>query len=213
MLVRWRDGAYVAAVAMRLGIRPEAVAVRLAEMPGIKDVTVTGPGFLTISVTEPGAVAQDIVDGGDSGQAPPLPPGPCGTWPDRPRTFDNPGFRVRYAYARAAAVGRRARDLGILPARPEQPYRPSELCLLGLLTELPGRARQAVRERDATPYRRHLERVADAYHDVYERCPALPKGDEPLTERHGVRLTLTEAVRIVLNNGLRVLGEIPAERV
>jgi arginyl-tRNA synthetase len=119
---------------------------------------------------------------------------------------------VRFAYARAASVRRQARDLGFGPGAPDGLDEPGEVRLLGLLAELPGRAAQAVREGAATPYKRHLVRIAAAYHDVYERCPALPKGDEPVRPRHGARLTLAEAVRIALNNGLRTLGETPEER-
>jgi arginyl-tRNA synthetase len=120
---------------------------------------------------------------------------------------------VRFAYSRAASVRRQARDLGIARSDPKGLDDPYELTLLGWLAELPGRAAQAVREDDATSYQRHLLRLADAYHDVHERCPALPKGDEPPGPKHGARLTLAEAVRIALNNGIRTLGENPEERI
>jgi arginyl-tRNA synthetase len=55
--------------------------------------------------------------------------------------------------------------------------------------------------------------IADAYHDVHERCPALPKGDEHVGDRHIARIGLARAVRIVLGNGLRMLGEMPDDRL
>jgi arginyl-tRNA synthetase len=48
-----------------------------------------------------------------------------------------------------------------------------------------------------------LERTAEAYHDVHERCPA----EEP------ARVALAEAVEITLRNGLLMLGENPRERL
>ena len=90
---------------------------------------------------------------------------------------------------------------------------PRERRLLALLAEFPVRAEQARRRNDPRPFARHLESVADAYHDVHERCPALPKGDEPVGERHLARLGLARAARIVLGNGLRMLGETPADRL
>ena len=121
---------------------------------------------------------------------------------------------MRFAYVRTVAIKRQAGELGIQAGAPEGWLgEPEERRLLGLMAELPGRAARAVWERDASGYRRHLVRVADAYHDVYERCPALPKGDEPPSPRHGARLTLAEAARVALNNGLRTLGETPEERL
>jgi arginyl-tRNA synthetase len=151
---------------------------------------------------ELGALAGRIAKAGEYGGVDGL-AGP--TWPDRPRTFANPGFRVRFAYVRAAAVRRYAGELEIAAGEPEGLLvTPEERTLLGRLAELPG---------GAATYRRRLVRVADAYHDVHERCPALPMGDEPPGPRHGARLTLAEAVRIALNNGLRTLGETPEERL
>jgi arginyl-tRNA synthetase len=214
----WTDGAYSSPLALRLAAgagRPahevaEVIAERLVMAPGVRRVHITGPGFLTITERAPGALAAAIIAAGKRYAHAELPaPGTC--WPDLPRTFGNPGFSVRFAYARAAAIGRRARDLRIERADPGALNEPPELGLLGLLAELPSRAGQAEREAHPDPLRRHLERIADVYHDVYERCPALPVGDEEPTPEHGARLTLAEAVRISLDNGLHMLGETPRE--
>jgi arginyl-tRNA synthetase len=213
-----RNGAHGSPLALRLAAeagRPAlevagVIAGRLAGNPGIGWVDVTGPGFLTITERAPGTLATAIIAAGQRYARADIPV-PRTRWPDRPRAFGNPGFAVRFAYARAAATGRRARDLRIGRADPQALDDPAELVLLGLLADLPGRAAQAEREGDAAPLRRHLERIADAYHDVYERCPALPVGDEEPTREHGARLTLAEAVRISLDNGLHTLGETPRE--
>jgi arginyl-tRNA synthetase len=185
------------------------LAKRLAGRPGVRAARVTGPGFLTITTAAPLTARINETYGltalpktGQSEQ----------TWPLRPLTFDNPGFRVRFAYARASGVRRHAADLGV--AEGDGPLEdPRERLLLGLLAEFPGRAEQAARKNDVRPFARHLERIADSYHDVHEQCPALPKGDEPAGERHAARLSLARAVRVVLGNGLRMLGEMPEDRL
>ena len=180
------------------------LAKRLARTPGLIGVRVTGPGFLTITV---GASLIARVD-----EAYGVVDVPRASWPERPLTFDNPGFVVRFAYVRAAGVRRHAADLGIQAAEGSLED-PRERRLLGLVAEFPGRAEQAARTGDPRPFTRQLELIADAYHDVHEGCPALPKGDEPVTGHHSARLSLAGVVYIVLGNGLRMLGETPNDRL
>lgn len=141
-------------------------------------------------------------------------PRPEKPWADRPRRFETPGFSVRFAYARAVATGRRARDLKIEKQKAEERLKaPEEIRLVGLLAEFPARVRLAERKQSAGPLVRHLEWTAEAYHDVYERCPALPVGDQAVDVAHGARVALAEAVEITLRNGLLMLGENPRERL
>jgi arginyl-tRNA synthetase len=193
------------------------LAGHLSGRAGVGRAGVSGPGFLTVTTDTPVTAWIDETYG--------ITAVPHATWPTRPLTFDNPGFRVRFAYARASGVGRHAVDLGI-PQEPSpsgastagHPHTraladPRERRLLGLIAAFPGRAEQARRKGDPRPFTRHLELIADAYHDVHEQCPALPRGDEAAGERHTARLALARAVRIVLGNGLRMLGETPADRL
>lgn len=235
--VTCENGVYHTPVAVRIGaaagVSPhrvaDALAGSLATAPGVGAVEVTGPGFLAITPSAPAALVTAILRAGarygrPPGEAgPPLEPPPGRAWPDRPRTFGNPGFTVRLAYARAVMIVRNARVLDVPPpdtinemimSDPSALADPCERALLGLLAELPGRADRAVRRRDPLPFMRHLERLAMAYHDVYERCPALPAGDQrPAASPHGVRCALAEAVRVALGNGLRLVGETPADRI
>jgi arginyl-tRNA synthetase len=226
-----RAGDYATPLPLRLAkaagrSAPEVAALlakRLGARPGVRNARATGPGFLTITMDTPLTARIDETYG--------LATVPTArTWPVRPMTFDNPGFRVRFAYARASGVRRHAADLGIHEAtdkatgkatgratgkatREPHDNDPRELLLLALLADFPGRAEQAARQNDPRPLARHLELVADAYHDVHEQCPALPKGDEPAGDRHIARLGLARAARIVLGNGLRMLGETPDDRL
>ncbi|MEV5747177.1 DALR anticodon-binding domain-containing protein [Actinoallomurus sp. NPDC052308] len=180
------------------------LAARLGRMPGVGDVRVTGPGFLSIGVSASLIARIDETYG--------VVAVPRATWPERPLTFENPGFVVRFAYARAAAVRRQAAELGVRAA--EGPLTdPREARLLALLAEFPSRAEQAARTDDPRPFTRQLELIADAYHDVHEWCSPLPKGDEPITGHHRARLSLAEAAYVVLGNALRMLGETPNDRL
>jgi arginyl-tRNA synthetase len=60
---------------------------------------------------------------------------------------------------------------------------------------------------------RYLEDLAGTFHRFYEACRVLPKGDEPLEPVNGARLLLCEASRVVLANGLRLLGVTAPERM
>jgi arginyl-tRNA synthetase len=181
------------------------LAERLVRRPGVRTARVTGPGFLTITMDTPLTARIDETYG--------LSDVPIRKWPVRPMTFDNPGFRVRFAYARASGVRRHAADLGIRQEQHGETSDPREQRLLALLADFPSRVEQAARQNDPRPLARHLESIADAYHDVHEQCPALPKGDEPVGDRHIARLGLARAARIVLGNGMRMLGETPDDRL
>ncbi|MFB4303765.1 DALR anticodon-binding domain-containing protein [Actinomadura sp. NTSP31] len=193
-------GVFESPVALVLGVGPEVIAKRVGG-------TVTGGGFVRVEVPAADVVQAVLREPGYGAASVPR-----FGWDDRPRTFENPGFAVRYAYARACWVGRWARDLGVPEGRLERPGR-EETRLVGVLAEVPGRAAQAEREGDARPLAFCLERVAGAYHDVHERCPAVPVGCEKPGAVHAGRVGLARAVRIALGNGLKMIGETPRERI
>jgi len=204
----WGDGVCRSAIALRLAAGSPAVDVariigrRLLPAPGVAGVRVDDRGFLEIDWT-PELILERAARLGR------LPALEAATWADRPRTFDNPGFAVRFGYARAAAVVRWAEELHVPAQAPDGLQAPEERRLVGRLGELSERAER----RDAGVLRKQLVRTAEAYHNVHERCPALPKGDEPVTRLHGARVALAGAVRLALNDGLRMLGETPRERI
>ncbi|WP_433463895.1 DALR anticodon-binding domain-containing protein [Spirillospora sp. CA-128828] len=192
-------GVFESPVALRLGVDPRVIARRVGGV-------VTGPGFVRVLLA-----AGELVDGirRDPGYG--VARVPRGSWREWPRTFENPGFSVRYAYARACWVGRWAEELAVRAGPLEA--EPLELELVGALGDVPGRAKQAERERDAGPLMFCLEKVAGAYHEVHELCPALPKGDAEPGAVHAGRVGLAEAVKVVLGNGLNMIGETPRERI
>ena len=60
---------------------------------------------------------------------------------------------------------------------------------------------------------RYLEETAGAYHRFYDNCRVLPLGDEEPTDLHRARLVLVDATRVVLANGLGLLGVSAPERM
>ncbi|MFC4589207.1 DALR anticodon-binding domain-containing protein [Sphaerisporangium corydalis] len=204
------------------------MAAELRDVPGVASVDVRRNGFLVIEIAVPGVIVADILGGagegrnraGDIHQQ----GDKSGLWPDFPRTWSNPGFVVRYAYVRADAVQRWARELGLAAAagpiaparataglavfRPESLGAPADRAVLRVLAELP--SRRVSRDPGWPAY---LERLAGAYHDAFERAPALPKGDEAPSATHAARVRLARAVREVLAEGLAALGVTPPSKI
>jgi arginyl-tRNA synthetase len=132
------------------------------------------------------------------------------------QTSDNPVFYVQYAHARSASLLRNAGELGI--SRTDD-YDPSLLAderegdLLGALGEFPRIVASAAELREPHRVARYLESLAGTYHRFYDGCRVLPLGDDPATDLTRARLWLVEATRVVLANGLRLLGVSAPERM
>ncbi len=130
---------------------------------------------------------------------------------------DNPVYYVQYAHARLASILRNADDLGVRSAGQE--FNPSLLSheregeLLRALAEFP-RVLTAVAElREPHRLARYLEATAATFHKFYDVCRVLPHGDEDATDLHRARLLLVDATRIVLAQGLQLLGVSAPERM
>ncbi|TMR95805.1 DALR anticodon-binding domain-containing protein [Nonomuraea basaltis] len=180
-----REALYVSAAALRRRVPADELAALVRALPGVAGVEVRENGFLRIAVSVPGEIVAtaEPVDIPEPG------------WSDSPRTWENPGFVVRYAHARACAVRRWAGELGVPVAgfRPELLSDPYDRRVLRVLAELPGR----LVSRDPG-WETYLVRLALAYHDAHEHAPAVPRGDEPARPVHTARVRLAEAVRGVL---------------
>ena len=134
------------------------------------------------------------------------------------RTADNPVFYVQYAHARLASLGRNAAELGLtLPSPSEVDYgllgHEREGDLLRALGEFPRVVASAAELRAPHRVARHLEELAGTYHRFYDACRVLPMGEEAPTPLTYARLALCEATRVVLANGLGLLGVSAPERM
>jgi arginyl-tRNA synthetase len=132
---------------------------------------------------------------------------------------DNPVFYVQYAHARLASILRNAADLGVAPACPDGDFDPALLdtetegVLLRALAEFPRVIRRAAELREPHRVARYLEELAAAFHKFYDTCRVLPQGDEEPQPVHAARLLLVDATRVVLANGLELLGVSAPERM
>jgi arginyl-tRNA synthetase len=134
------------------------------------------------------------------------------------RTSDNPVFYVQYAHARLCSLLRNAADLGIergtgAQLRPELLTHEREGDLLASIAQFPRVIASAASLREPHRIARYLEELAGTYHRFYDACRVLPPGTEEATELTRARLWLCEATRIVLANGLRLLGVGAPERM
>jgi arginyl-tRNA synthetase len=129
---------------------------------------------------------------------------------------DNPVHYVRYAHARIASLLRNAADLAVARGDDFDPGLLSherENELLKALGEFPAVVATAAELREPHRIARYLEDLAAAYHRFYDACRVLPQGDEAPTDLTRARLWLVEASRVVLANGLDLLGVSAPERM
>ncbi|HET9275275.1 MAG TPA: arginine--tRNA ligase [Gemmatimonadales bacterium] len=130
----------------------------------------------------------------------------------RKQTDENPVFYVQMAHARMSGIFRVAgrtpesagdrADLAALPA-------PEDQELLKALTSFPGLVSAAARGREPHRVTGYLEDLARLAHSWYHHCRVL--GEARATEQ--ARLVLARAARIVLGNGLRLLGLTAPDRM
>ncbi|MGW7821777.1 arginine--tRNA ligase [Streptomyces puniciscabiei] len=124
---------------------------------------------------------------------------------------DNPVYYVQYAHTRPCSVLRRAKQAGIDKGAPED-FDPAllthgrEADLLATLAEFPQVVATAATLREPHRVAHYLEALAGTYHRFYDACRVLPRAGETPDDRTRARLWLTEASRLVLRNGLRLLG-------
>jgi arginyl-tRNA synthetase len=127
---------------------------------------------------------------------------------------DNPVFTVQYAHARVSSILRNAADLGVTAeSHPDLLTHEKEGTLLRALAEFPRVVTAAAELREPHRVARYLEELARTYHRFYDTCRVLPRGDEETTDLHRARLLLVEATRVVLANGLGLLGVSAPERM
>jgi arginyl-tRNA synthetase len=131
------------------------------------------------------------------------------------RSNDNPVFYVQYAHARTCNAKRNAADVGIgLDVFvPELLTSPFEAALLTALGEFPRVVATAAELRAPHRVARYLENLAGTYHRWYDECRIIPKGDDEITDVNRTRAWLNDATRIVLANGLGLLGVSAPERM
>lgn len=131
------------------------------------------------------------------------------------KSNDNPVYYVQYAHARTCNAARNAESVGIGLGvfRPETLTSPYEASLLTALGEFPRVVATAAELRAPHRVARYLEDLAGDYHRWYDNCRIVPQGDDEITDTNHTRAWVNEATRVVLANGLELLGVTAPERL
>jgi arginyl-tRNA synthetase len=134
------------------------------------------------------------------------------------RRLDVPAYAVRYAHAHAVSALRQAAELGLNLGEaaefgPRLLAHPSELVLLDELSWLPERVAGAARRARPDTFPRYLERLAGAYFDCQEQCPAVWPGIGEGGPQVVARLWLAAASATALRAGLDLLGVDAPDRL
>ena len=144
-------------------------------MPGPDAGRATGPVADAIDFAGAGAIRYALA------RIPPGAPARVDPGHAAQRRLDIPAYAVRYAHAHAVSALRQAADLGLSLGEaaefgPRPLAHPSEQVLLDELSWLPERVAGAARRARPDVFPRYLERLAGAYFDCQEQCPAVWPG-------------------------------------
>ena len=121
------------------------------------------------------------------------------------QSSENPVYYIQYAHARIYSIIRKAdEELHWSPKTHDLKYlqQPEELDLMRKIGLYPDILIGCARSLEPFSLVRYLQEVASAFHKFYDSCRVLDENQEVSVER----LALIEAARIVLGNGLRMLG-------
>ncbi|MFH1679022.1 MAG: arginine--tRNA ligase [Candidatus Eisenbacteria bacterium] len=123
------------------------------------------------------------------------------------RSLDNPVYYVQYAHARISSVFAHARATGVDPDRVDHSgfarlTHEAEIDLLRLLDSYPDTVASAAATREPHRIPVYLRDLSARFHAYYHKAKIVGEGEEVT----GARLALARAVRVVLRNGLELLG-------
>lgn len=126
---------------------------------------------------------------------------------------DNPVYYVQYAHARICSVFRKAASEGISLASNPEPFGTGlvldeEMRLIRLMAEFPVLLEEICKTFEAHRLTYYLTELAALFHKYFNMGNQIPEkriitANESLTQ---ARLVLADAIKIVLSNGLRLLG-------
>lgn len=137
----------------------------------------------------------------------------------REQSKDNPVFYVQYAHARIASVLRKAAEMDVQEARPEDLaviHDPAELALAAKIAEWPRLVEISAQTNEPHRIAFYLYDLASEFHGLWNKGNANPAlrflQEDDLATTAG-KLALIRAVAIVISNGLGILGVKPVDKM
>lgn len=127
------------------------------------------------------------------------------------QTPENPVYYIQYAHARVYSINKKAKDDGfkIEPVEITCLRQKEEMDLIKKLGEFPQALRFCYDQLDPFPLVNYLQDLANCFHRFYD-CHRVIDEDKQLTKE---RLTLVNGCRLVLENGLNLLGVSAPEKM
>jgi len=120
---------------------------------------------------------------------------------------ENPVYYVQYAHARCSSILRNGQEQGLEPstAHADLLRHPAEQALIRELLRLPDVVAEAAERRETHELPKYCYEVASLYSQFYRDCRVL-SGDPADADLSAARLALVAATRLVLANGLGLMG-------
>lgn len=131
----------------------------------------------------------------------------------REQSETNPVFYLQYAHARICSVFANAEQLGIEVRREADLAlleHPAECALIKVLAQFPDVVLRAAESLAPYIVADYLHTAAEAFHTFYHECRILGAPSPDLVQ---ARLALADMARVVLHNGLHLLGVRAPERM
>ncbi len=130
------------------------------------------------------------------------------------KTNDNPVYYVQYVHARISSIVAKGREKGIHPGVCEdhvlaQLTQPEEINLIKAMSRYPETVRLSAENMEPHRVTYYLMNLASAFHSYYNKHRVLT--DDPDLAR--ARLFLVLAVKIIIKNGLTLLGVSAPEKM
>tara|TARA_Y100001958_G_scaffold26097_1_gene16425 strand:- start:662 stop:1099 length:438 start_codon:yes stop_codon:yes gene_type:complete len=117
----------------------------------------------------------------------------------------NPVFYLQYAHARICSILQRAKDFNKIDFKNFKPNllnKEVELRLLKQISEFPAVINNACTKLEPQSISNYLNEIASDFHKFYNECKVISNDSEKTQSR----LALISATKIVLKNGLSILG-------
>ena len=127
---------------------------------------------------------------------------------------ENPIYYVEYAHARICSLLRALAEEGVsVPSRADVDMSllsgETERALIKQIAQFCEEIKLAARDYDPSHINRYLQELAGCFHRFYTACRI--KGEEPAVQ--AARLKLADETRIVLKNGLKLIGVDAPEKM